>query len=189
MRLIVTSDTYQLSSTYGDNWNPAWEPLFARKLVRRLWGEEIADSIALSSNVPAKYNVAGFGTIAWALQAPEPKTIQTAFLLSFLPGNRDDQPRRTDGAVQQALSLMNDTTVMARTRIAGSGAAASLLSQALNGSDDQLIDMLFMSVLSRHATDAERNAAINTLRAGNRADMASDLLWSLYNKVDFIFNY
>jgi Protein of unknown function (DUF1549)/Protein of unknown function (DUF1553) len=189
MRLIVTSDAYQLSSTYGANWNPAWEPLFARKLVRRLWGEEITDSIALSSNVPTKYNVAGFGTIAWAMQAPEPKTIQTAFLASFLPGNRDDQPRREDGAVQQALSLMNDTTVMARTRMAGSGAAASLLTQALNGNDDQLIDMLFMSVLSRHATDAERNAAVNTLRAGNRADMASDLLWSLYNKVDFIFNY
>jgi hypothetical protein len=123
------------------------------------------------------------------MQAPEPKTVQTAFLASFLPGNRDDQPRRTDGAVQQALSLMNDATVMSRTRIAGSGAAASLLTQALNGNDDQLIDMLFMAVLSRHATDGERNAAINTLRAGNRADMASDLLWSLYNKVDFIFNY
>jgi hypothetical protein len=189
MRLIATSDTYQLSSTYNGSWNAAWEPLFGRKLVRRLWGEEVVDSIALSSNLPAKYNVAGFGAMAWAMQAPEPKTVQTAFLASFLPGNRDDQPRRTDGAVQQALSLMNDATVMSRTRIAGSGAAASLLTQALNGNDDQLIDMLFMAVLSRHATDGERNAAINTLRAGNRADMASDLLWSLYNKVDFIFNY
>jgi hypothetical protein len=189
MRLIATSDAYQLSSSYSGAWNPAWEPLFARKLVRRLWGEEIADSIALSSNVPTKYNVAGFGTISWAMQAPEPKTIQTAFLAAFLPGNRDDQPRRTDGAVQQALALMNDATVMVRTRMSGSGSSASLLTQALNGNDDQLIDTLFMAVLSRHPSDAERTAAIAALRSGNRADMASDLLWSLYNKVDFIFNY
>ena len=53
MRLIANSNTYQLESQYDPNtWNPNWQPLFARKLVRRLWGEEVADSISLSSNIP-----------------------------------------------------------------------------------------------------------------------------------------
>ena len=53
MRLIANSNTYQLESQYDPTtWNPNWQPLFARKLVRRLWGEEVADSISLSSNVP-----------------------------------------------------------------------------------------------------------------------------------------
>src|SRR6267143_1972888 len=43
MREIVNSRTYQLSARYDGTWNPAWENLFARKLVRRLWSEEIHD--------------------------------------------------------------------------------------------------------------------------------------------------
>ena len=51
MRQIANSRTYQLSSRYSGNWNAAWEPLFARKLVRRLTAEEIFDGISQSSNV------------------------------------------------------------------------------------------------------------------------------------------
>ena len=49
MREIVNSDTYQLSSRYPGQWNAAWEPYFARKFVRRLWGEEIIDGVVQSS--------------------------------------------------------------------------------------------------------------------------------------------
>ena len=49
MREIANSDAYQLSSRYPGEWDPAWEKLFARKFVRRLWAEEIHDAIAQSS--------------------------------------------------------------------------------------------------------------------------------------------
>jgi hypothetical protein len=55
--------------------------------------------------------------------------------------------------------------------------------------DDQLIQNLYLAVLSRFPTTAERNIAISQLQVGARKQQAEDLLWSLYNKVDFIYNY
>lgn len=188
MRLITTSDTYQLSSRYDPAaWNPNWEPRFARKLVRRLWGEEIADSIALSSNIPNTFTAEG-NKFSWAMQLGEPR-LEPAFLQAFLPGNRDDQPRRADGAIQQALGLMNDPMVMSKLTATGSGATQSLLGRALAGGDDNLIYLLYINILSRNPTDAEKQTAAALLSSGNRTQKAQELMWTLYNKVDFIFNY
>ena len=127
MTEIATSDTYQLASRYEGEWNSAWEPLFARHLPRRLWAEEIHDGIAQASNVIPSYNVRLFGPVRWAMQLPEPRNLPdgggriTQFLDAFLRGNREDQARRDDGSVLQALSLMNDPYVVNRTRSANNG--------------------------------------------------------------------
>ena len=129
MRLIVNSQAYQLSSDYDPAvWNPNWQPLFARKLVRRLWSEEIADSISLSANIPNKFTFDNGIVSQWAMQYPEPARETSTLLAAFLPGNRDDQPRKQDGAIQQALGLMNDSTVMNKLVSTGAGTAQSLLS-------------------------------------------------------------
>jgi hypothetical protein len=193
MRLIATSETYQLSSRYEGEWNPAWEPLFARKLVRRLWGEEIMDALSQTSGVLPSYAIGDNQIINWAMQAPEPLAISAraggAFLSNFLPGNRDDQERRSDGAVQQALALMNDPFVMQRTRASSSSTGPSLLARALQDTNDALVDRLYLTVLSRYPSEAEKSEALANLQSGNRSQKASDLLWSLYNRVDFIYNY
>ncbi|HYM11592.1 MAG TPA: DUF1549 domain-containing protein, partial [Bryobacterales bacterium] len=139
MREIVNSRAYQLSSRYNGTWNEAWEPLFARKMVRRLWSEEIHDAIAQSSNVVPSYTIQRlgvvFGTVNWAMQFPEtagmpdgPNGRVSQLLDAFLRGNRDDEQRREDGSISQALDLMNDPFVMARVHATGSG---SLLAQSL----------------------------------------------------------
>ena len=191
MRLIVNSEAYQLSARYPGTWNPTWEPLFARHLARRLTGEELSDAIALSSNMPASYTQDGL-TFQWAMQSPEPFRlggVARGIVTAFLPGNRDDEDRRPDLSAQQMLSIMNDNFVIQRTRATGTGATASLLQRALPGTDEQLVNMLFLNVLSRFPTDAERAASLTYLRSGNRTQKAQSLLWSLYNKVDFVFNY
>ncbi len=189
MRVILQSDTYQLSSRYDPaTWNPAWEPLFARHLVRRLWGEEVADSISLSSNIPNNFAGGTGVNVPWAMQIAEPRA-ENAFMQAFLPGNRDDQPRRQDGAIQQALGLMNDASVMNKLVSTGSGATQSLLSKALAGSDDNLVYLLYINILSRNPTFMEKQAATTLLGSGNRTQKAQELMWTLYNKVDFIFNY
>ena len=108
-------------------------------------------------------------------------------------GNRDDEDRRGDPALTQALNLMDDTFVMTRIRATGTGATASLLAKSLPMSDDQLVSNLFLNVLSRYPPDDEKNAAMANLASGvgaaGRQQKAENLLWSLYNKVDFIFNY
>lgn len=195
MRVIANSDTYQLESQYDPNtWNPNWQPLFARKLVRRLWGEEATDSIALATNVPNSFRANGV-TYTQAMQLPETgNNVQnTAFLAAFLPGNRDDQPRRFDGAIQQALALMNDSTVMNKLVSSGAGPTQTLVAKALAfpGNPD-LINTLYLNVLSRFPTQAELQSANSLLGSATgtaRMQKAQELAWTLFNKVDFMFNY
>ena len=176
-------------------WDVAWEPLFARKLVRRLWAEEVHDAVAQSSNmIPTPYKITDFGTTSWAMQFPEPRGIPGGsvgyFLDTFERGNRDDQTRRGDGSILQALSLINDNFLMSRIKLTPSSSATpNLMAQSMAMPDDQLIQNLYLSVLSRYPTQDEMNTAITQLGSGNRLQQAEDLLWSLYNKVDFIYNY
>jgi len=167
--------------------------LFARKLVRRLWGEEVHDAVAQSSNMIPVYKINNFGVTNWAMQFPEPRNVPggavSYFLDTFERGNRDDQTRRGDGSILQALSLINDNFVMSRIKPSGTGGTTNLLAANMSLTDDQLIQNLYLAVLSRYPTTAEKNTAITQLQSGNRLLQAEDLLWSLYNKVDFVYNY
>jgi uncharacterized protein DUF1549/uncharacterized protein DUF1553 len=199
MRQIANSESYQLSSRYNGTWDPAWEKLYARKFVRRLWAEEIHDAVVQASGLLPSYDMAtypGVGTINWAMKLPETVNTPgnragsfavTRLLDAFIRGNRDDEDRRQDGSISQALGLMNDTFVMSRIR--GTGNSSLLLVKNINQTDEVLVNTLFLNVLSRYPTDAEKTASLNQLKAGNRTQAAEDLLWSLFNKVDFIFNY
>ncbi len=195
MRQIVNSKAYQLSSRYDGTWNDSWYSLYARKMVRRLWGEELHDAIAISSNQLPAYNITTYGTINYAMQLPEPLAMPdgnngniNGMLNSFLRGNRDDQVRTGDGSILQALNLMNNSFVMTRT--SATTPAAGLLVTNLKLTNTQLVNNLFLAVLSRYPTTQELTAALaNLSNAATRNNEAQDLLWSLYNKVDFIFNY
>jgi hypothetical protein len=202
MKEIVNSQAYQLSARYNGTWDPTTANLFGRKLVRRLWSEEFHDAITQSSGVVPTYNNADWGPVSLAMQFPEPLNtpngpatnlpVSITFMDTFLRGNRDDQPRSSEGAITQALDLMNDPFIMSRLNLKGS--ASSLLVKSLampasnDGSPGGLIDTLFMNILSRHPTTDETNAALGNLK-NNRTTEAQTLMWSLYNKVDFIFNY
>jgi hypothetical protein len=212
-RLMLASDTYQLASEYNGTWDPAWEQYFARHFVRRLMSEEIHDSIVTAigtlpaytvngfSNASTVYGVdsPGFGKISYAMQAPDVVNMPdnggavSQFLDVFLRGNRDDQPRRTEGSILQALGLMNDAFVQNRIHATGTGASASFLArQLLTYNDEALVNNLFMDVLSRPPGAAEKALALAQLAKGGAASRktnAEDLLWALFNKVDFVFNY
>ena len=196
MKEIVTSEAYMLSSRYNGTWNAQWENLFARKFVRRLWAEEIHDAVAQSSGVLPTYDLTRLGftnlSVQYAMKLPEPTRTPDGgavmnFLDSFLRGNRDDEDRRDDGSISQALDLMNDNFVM--TRIRGTGNASLLLVKNINLPNDQLATNLYLAVLSRYPSDSEKAAAVAQLQSAARVSAAEDLLWSLYNKVDFTFNY
>ena len=114
----------------------------------------------------------------------------TAFLNAFLRGNRDNEARKGDGTISQALALMNDTFITTRVN---STATNSVLVQALRLTDDQAVTTLYQNVLSRNPTAAELTTAVANLKgaanATARTQEGRNLLWSLYNKVDFMFNY
>jgi hypothetical protein len=200
MREIVNSQTYQLSSRYEGQWEPAWEPYFARKFVRRLWGEELHDAVVQSSGALPSYNYTGFTDlgfpkVSYAMQLPDVVNAPTGdsnasgFLDSFIRGNRDDQPRKSEGSILQALNLMNNSFVVQRTH---SGAnARQLIAQNLGKSNVELIDIMFLTILSRYPTVDEMAKAQAAIPASgdSRTAAVQDLVWTLYNKIDFVFNY
>jgi hypothetical protein len=213
IRLMVNSQTYQLSSVYTGTWQASYEPFFARHFVRRLWGEEVHDSINTAINTFPTYTVAGFsaastvygvtspgfGTTNYAMQSPDVVNTPdnggavSQFLDVFLRGNRDDQPRKEEGSILQALGLMNDNYVQSRIHATGTGATASFLQTQLNTyRGPMLVDMLFLNVLSRMPTADEMTQMENQLATGGTTALktnAEDALWTLFNKLDFSFNY
>ena len=213
MRLIVNSETYQLSSVYNGAWQASYEPYFARHFVRRLWSEEIHDSINIAINTFPTYTVSGFsnastvygvtspgfGTINYAMQAPDVVNMPdgggavSQFLDVFLRGNRDDQPRKEEGSILQALGLMNDNYVQSRIHATGTGTAATFMQKELSTyGSTMLVDSLYLNVLSRLPSATEMTLALNQLAVGGPAAYktnAEDILWTLFNKLDFTFNY
>ena len=213
MRTIAASDTYQLASDYEGEWKEEWEPYFARKMVRRLWPEELHDAVVTAtgqvpvytvpgfSNDSAVYNAnsPGFGKISFAMQAPDVVNMpdgggaSSQFMDNFLRGNRDDAIRKSEGSVLQTLALMNDNFIVNRIHAQGTGTAANFLQRLLNTySDDPLVSQLYITALSRLPTASEKRTALDALLkggSGQRRVNAEDLLWSILNKLDFVFNY
>ncbi len=200
MSEIANSDAYQLSSQYPGQWDPAWQPYFARKYVRRLWAEEIRDAVAQSSGLMPSLTVTGFtdqgfANPTYAMQLPDVTNVNTsdgnadALMNSFLRGNRDDQPRKQDGSILQALSLMNNPFLEARILPTGTNAAPLIARSLAYPSNTDTINTLYMTILSRFPTAGEMTKAQASLATGTRAQAVQDLAWALYNKVDFIFNY
>ena len=196
MREICNSRAYQLSSRYEGNWDVSYTRFYARHLIRRLDAEELADAVVQSSGVANNMTVPLGGgvntTVPWAMQLPEttlPRGPVGTFLDSFLRGDRDETLRSGELSAAQALALMNDSFIINRVRgaTADGGPLASLLASGIN--DTQLVQAIYLTALSRYPTEEELLAAVQTFQAGARAAGAQDLLWTLYNKVDFIFNY
>ena len=110
---------------------------------------------------------------------------------SFLRGNRDDQPRKQDGSILQALNLMNATLVEGKFALTGTAASPLLVScETLNNTD--AINKMYLTILSRYPSATEMTTAAASLPTANGATRNSalqDLAWTLFNKVDFVFNY
>ena len=152
------------------------------------------------SNDSAVYQVTspGFGKISYAMQAPDVVNMPdggggvSQFMDVFLRGNRDDQPRKSEGSILQALGLMNDNFVQSRIHATGTGATATYLTKLLPLTDEQLISTLYINVLSRYPSSGEMTLVLAQLHKGGAASRkanAEDILWTLFNKVDFVFNY
>jgi hypothetical protein len=206
MREITNSETYQLSSLYNGTWDPANQQLFGRKLIRRLWPEEIHDAVAQATGVVPSYNISGFskdsttptvispgfGNISFAMQFPDVTLVPdgggvvSQFLDSFLRGDRDTNPRKEEGSVLQALDLMNDNFIESRVKVTNVG---GLSARNVGQQPAQAVDAMFMAVLSRHPSGDELTASVALLQSGNKGNNLEDLLWTLFNKVDFTFNY
>lgn len=187
LRTIALSSAYQRSSKY-DGPHPD-VTYFARRNPRRLHAEVLLDAIVSATSVPFRFTVNGLGSVSKAMQLPDPTEARRApasvFMQTFGRGNRDDVLRTNDGAISQALSMMNDPIVTQRVRRANNSTVQQLL--AATSDPGTIADRLYLATLSRRPTAAERTAAIDYLRGGPLAERTEDLQFTLLNTLEFLF--
>ncbi|MGH9661050.1 MAG: DUF1553 domain-containing protein, partial [Bryobacteraceae bacterium] len=195
LKTLLQSSAYQLSSRYDGNWKYEYVTLFARHYPRRLEGEEIHDTIVNATGVGALYTITNGDPQSTAIRLPEPVEPRSNggvlnFMNVFLRGNRDTVFRSQNGSILQQLTLMNDNFILNRLRV-GSSPALTAISRL--GTNDEVVEEVFLRFLARRPSENERKNALKFLEgartAADRNAYIEDLAWVAINKVEFIFSY
>ena len=193
-RLILKSRTYQLSCVPRSN-DPRAEANFAFYPVRRLEAEVLIDAL----------NQITGGTEKYTSQIPEPYThipdgqrsialadasISSPFLELFGRSSRDtglESERSNRPTAAQRLHLLNSTHIA--RKLEQSDKLRELL-QRSKGSARNVVDTLYLTILSRYPTEEELKV-VSTHRAsastGRRAGL--DLAWALINTAEFQYRH
>jgi hypothetical protein len=198
IRLMTTSNAYQLSSRQPDGWKPLYESYFAKHMARRLTAEEVFDAVTIATGTETPMYVEGFDRpLMFATQLPdttEPRTDGniTYFLSQFGRGDWFNSPRNSTSTMLQVLFLMNDNQIVARTLASRDGSRSTRVARLLgqNLSENDMVQEIFLSTLGRSPSDEEKAALLkNRATRGSREEWLSDVQWALLNKLDFLFNY
>jgi hypothetical protein len=195
IKLIVKSSTYQLSAVFNDPWKPEYSRYFARHFVRRLSSEELFDAISESTQVFPEIKISKTDvTVKYVMQTRSPEDLVGGelgeigrFLSSFGQGNRSHGIKTLQGNGIQASFLLNSKVVKRRVQANPGSRLHDLLSRNPPLSNQQIVEELFLAVLSRYPTAGESWVAVARLEKYRDAG-AEDLLWALLNKLEFLFN-
>jgi hypothetical protein len=193
-RVILNSSTYQLSSIPASA-PAAPESSFAFALVRPLDAEVLIDALNQITGMGEQYSSA----------IPEPYTfippdqrsialadgsIRSAFLETFGRPPRDTglaSERTVQPTAAQRLYLLNSGDVQRKLQ---QGPKLQALLQGQGGPRD-VVNKLYLTILSRYPTDAELRAITEYSQAGgaNRRGVAQDVAWALINSAEFGFRH
>jgi hypothetical protein len=187
IRLICQSRTYaHASDAVADNLDDRRS--HSRFYPKRLSAEVLLDAVdTVTENLTA---FAGMppGTRAVAL----PDTGFASYFLSVFGQPRSttacECERSQEANLAQSLHLLNSAEIQAKLS-ADDGRAARLAADE-SRSDDAKVDELYQLALARLPSDAERKAVLEHLqdKTDRRAAM-EDIVWSLINSKEFLFNH
>ena len=186
LRLLISTlahtRAYQLSSEVPPSGEPAPE-LFARMSIKSLNAEQIYDCLREamrqrdSINPQQQQFGRGFDQTRQAFLARFEAPTQAA--TEFQAG------------IPQALTLMNGAMIAQATNLENSDVLNAL--EAPFFTDQERVEILFMSTISRPPTSREQTQFITYVetaaKAGTRRKALGDVLWALLNSGEFIFNH
>jgi len=188
LRTIALSRTYQLSSAY-DGPHPD-ESYFARRQPRRLPSEVVVDAVSTATGSRFQFIVNGIGTVVKANSLPDTLEAGRApvglLMNTFGRGDRDEVARTNDGAISQALGLLNDTVVTNRVRRAPGNTVG--LTLASTNDPNVIVEKLYLTTLSRPPSAGEKQIAVEYLSGGPIVERTEDLLYVLINSLEFLFS-
>ncbi|MFN0074910.1 MAG: DUF1553 domain-containing protein [Prosthecobacter sp.] len=187
MRTIMLSQVYRLSSLPNET-NIADLKNYSRSYRRRLPAETLLDAVCAVTEV--KETFSGMPPEALAKQTWNHK-LESQFMDAFgrpnasseCPCERDAKP-----SVVQALHLMNSTKLQ-EMLISSKGRATRLAKSELT--PEHIMEELYLACYSRLPTAEEAAIAGKALDVGiaNRQAAIEDVLWSLLNSAEFVFNH
>jgi len=185
VRDICNSRTYQLS-TRANETNEGDDRNFAKAGIRRLRAEVLLDCISQVTETANKF--AGVPRGAHAVQIPDGAT-SGYFLTTFGRASRETVCScevKMDPNLSQALHLLNGTTVDGKIK---EGAIVRSLLKS-GQTRNEILGELYLRTLSRAPTEAER-AKLSGFFGDPKTDeqVLNDLLWSLLNAKEFVFNH
>jgi hypothetical protein len=191
-RLILNSETYQLSSIHASD-KPADENSFAQYPIRRLEAEVMIDALdqitgtseQYSSAIPEPYTYIPENQRSIALADA---SITSPFFETFGRPPRDtgvESERNNLPTAAQQLHLLNSSHIQ-RKLTQGKNLAALL--KLSSGNRQEFINDLYLTVLSRYPTEAEAKIAAGYHQSfvGNKRDALMDIVWALINSPEFL---
>jgi hypothetical protein len=198
VRTIVASRTYQLASTPNET-NAADEANFARANIVRLPAEKLLD--AQSQVLDSFPEFAGYppgtraGQLAGVKRSSGRGRGRTAsggdrFLAMFGKPERllaCECERSNETTLNQVFLFLSSEELDGRITQAGNRLERLVRSER---SDEEVIDELFWTALTRPPSERELRAALEQLsRAGDRPAAVQDLAWALLNAKEFVFRH
>jgi hypothetical protein len=157
-------------SNRGDSLN------YSHYYMRRLIAEEMLDTISQVTGVPEKYKGYPPETRAMQVYSGSPSYVMSAFgrLNREIICERNQQPD-----IVQTLHLISGDTI--QKKIVKWKPDASL-------SDEQMVDRIFLSSLTRPPGADERARVIEAAKT-DRTAAFQDLLWAILNSKEFLYNH
>jgi hypothetical protein len=195
MKTIAKSSAYQLSAQFDGQWKPDYARYWARHFARRLSAEQLYDAIAQATDVFVDIPIAGTAEkVKYAMQARDPadfsgKALENvrALLADFGQSNRDQGEKSLASSMVQASALLNSALIKNRVK-ADRGRLKRLLKADPLLSNEAITEELFLSSVGRFPTNREKHIGAAQIQE-YRETGAEDLLWSLLNKTEFLFNH
>ncbi len=186
IRTIVSSRAYQRSTRANDS-NAQDAMNYSRAIPRRLKAEVLVDCLVQATGVAESFPGAPGGFRA--VQLPD-SNIQSPLLNLLGKPKRDEAcecERSDESNMLQALEFINGKTILERVSRPG-GRLDTLLKQKLT--NNQLIEELYWWTLARPPSAKESAIALAHFKGyeGKRAEAAQDMMWTLLNTKDFLFN-
>ena len=188
IRQMVTSQVYQLSSQPTPD-NEHDRQNYARFYARRMIAEVFLDSVNQSIGVRDRFN--GVGASARAVDLPH-ENFGSYFLDAF------DRPKRvtacecerSPGATLAQVLLLSNSDEIENKLASGDGKIGKFFAEKERRPLKDLIEELYLSSLSRLPSSDELTTATKYLDdESDKRQAAEDLLWTLLNSKEFMFNH
>ncbi|MCY3759111.1 MAG: DUF1553 domain-containing protein [Acidobacteria bacterium] len=190
IRRIAKSSAYQLSSRFPGRWRPEYARYFARRNARRLSAAQLHDSLCQATGVYPEIPIMGTDLkVRYVMQTRGPYDLQgelKVFLAAFGRSNRDVADKSLAGSTVQASLLLNSDLIKEKVQ-ADRGRLKALLKQEPLKSNQSIVEELFLATLGRLPREEERRLGVAQIER-YRESGAEDLLWSLLNTKEFLFN-